>query len=166
MSEQPPLPAIRRIVTSHSDTANAIVARNGPVQATRTGHGPWINLMWSSNQLPCDANASEDMGKVATGLANDGVIYRIVDFPPKSVGMVHRSETLDFVYVLKGEIVLTLDDGSRTVVKENETVVQQATMHGWDNETNEWTRLLVVLVKAEKPVVNGKELTAEVPFKI
>lgn len=166
MTSEIPYPSVRRVVTQHNNRAEAAVARDGIVDTSETAHGPLIQLMWSSNQLPCDINTKQDMGKVSTGLANDGVIYRIVDFPPMSVGLVHRSETLDFVYVLEGEIVLTLDDGSRTIIKKNETVIQQATMHGWDNETAEWARLLVVLVKAEKPSIDGKTLSAEVPFKI
>lgn len=80
--------------------------------------------------------------------------------------MVHRSMTLDYIFVVEGEIVLTLDDGSRTTVKKGEMVVQQATMHGWDNETDQWTRLLCVLIAAKAPVVEGKVLSSEVPFQV
>ena len=106
------------------------------------------------------------MGLVETGLSNNGTIFRIVDFPPKSNGMVHRSMTLDYIYVVKGEVVLTLDDGSRTVVREGEVVVQQGTMHGWDYETDGWARLLCILIAAEPPVVEGQQLQAEVSFQI
>ncbi|KAH8587125.1 hypothetical protein B0O99DRAFT_694813 [Bisporella sp. PMI_857] len=69
----------------------------------------------------------EDMGLTETGLSNNGTIVRVVDFPPKSIRLVHWSMTLDCVYVLKGGILLTLDGGSRTKVCESDSVIQQPT---------------------------------------
>jgi quercetin dioxygenase-like cupin family protein len=161
-----PLPSTRRIVTGHNDNLNATITRDSLIEGKETQHGPWIQLLWSSEQHPPDINTTEDKGQVATGLSNDGTIVRIVDFPPHSRGMVHRSMTLDYIFVLQGDIVLTLDDGSRTNVRENEAVVQQATMHSWDNETDGWTRLLCVLIASNAPVVQGVELAAEVPFQV
>lgn len=161
-----PLPSTRRVVTGHSDNAKAKIIKDGLIHGNQTGHGPWIQLFWSSDSLPPDTNTTEDLGLASTGLSNDGTIIRIVDFPPHSVGMVHRSMTLDYIFVLEGEIVLTLDDGSRTVMKKNEMVVQQATMHGWNNETDQWVRLLCVLIAAKPPIVDGKTLTSEIPFQV
>ncbi|PYH99832.1 cupin 2, conserved barrel domain protein [Aspergillus ellipticus CBS 707.79] len=138
-----PLPPIRRLVTGHNTQGNA-----------------------TSPDLPPDVNSDDDLGLVETGLANTGTICRIGDFPPNSVGMVHRSITLDYIYVLEGEVTLTLDDESKTRVRKGDVVVQQGTMHGWDNETGNWARLLCVLIAARPPVVGGRELGAEVPFQI
>ena len=162
---QPLLPT-RRVVTSHNDDSKAIISHDSLIHGRQTGHGPWIQLLWSSESLPPDVNTGKDLGLADTGLSNDGTIVRIVDFPPRSRGMVHRSMTLDYIFVLKGQVVLTLDDDSRTTIKENEAVIQQATMHGWDNETDDWARLLCVLIKAEPPIVNGKELGSEIPFQV
>lgn len=160
------LPTVRRIVTGHNEAIQAVIQRDGLIKARRAGHRPYITRLWASDEVPPNANATQDMGLVETGLSNSGTICRMVDFPPKSNGMVHRSMTLDYIYVVKGEVVLTLDDGSRTVVREGEVVVQQATMHGWDNETDGWARLLCILIAAEPPVVEGQQLQAEVPFQI
>lgn len=165
MSAQP-LPPVRRLVTGHNSQGKAIVCRDGEIQATKAGHGPFLTRIWSSSELPPDVNSTDDLGLVDTGLANNGTICRIVDFPPNSVGMVHRSITLDYIYVLEGEVTLTLDDGSKTKVRKGEIVVQQGTMHGWDNETSDWARLLCILIAAKLPIVSGKELKAEVPFQI
>lgn len=161
-----PLPSVRRVVTSHNDSGKAIVSRDTVPSSSQTGHGPWIQLLWSSPSLPPNVNSKEDFGLAQTGLSNNGTIIRIVDFPPKSTGMVHRSMTLDYIYVLQGEVVLTLDDGSATTVRKDEVVVQQATMHGWNNDTDEWARLLCVLIAANPPEVNGKVLGAEIPFQV
>ncbi|ETS85196.1 hypothetical protein PFICI_03221 [Pestalotiopsis fici W106-1] len=147
MASSQPLPSTRRIVTAHNDDGK---------QLSDT----------TVDSLPPDVNTTEDRGLAATGLSNNGTIVRIVDFPPKSTGLMHRSMTLDYVYVLQGEVILALDDGSATVVKANQTVVQQATMHRWDNATDEWARMLVVLIASKKPVVNGTVLDKDVPFNV
>ncbi|PYI05105.1 hypothetical protein BO78DRAFT_283733, partial [Aspergillus sclerotiicarbonarius CBS 121057] len=159
-----PLPPIRRLVTSHNSQGNAIIWKDDKIPASQAEHGPFLTRIWSSSELPPDVNTSDDLGLVDTGLANKGTICRIVDFPPHSVGMVHRSITLDYIYVLEGEVTLTLDDGSKTTVQQGNMVVQQRTMHGWDNETEHWARLLCVLISARPPVVEGRVLEAEVPF--
>ncbi|QKX62822.1 uncharacterized protein TRUGW13939_09987 [Talaromyces rugulosus] len=131
MSAQP-LPAVRRLVTGHNSQGNAIVWKDNEIRASQIGHGPFLTPIWSTAELPPDVTTAEDLGLVDTGLANKGTICRIVDFPPNSVGKVHRSITLDYIYVLEGQVTLTLDDGSKTKVQKGDIVVQQGTMHGWD----------------------------------
>lgn len=162
----PPFPAIHRVVTAHDDKAEAVVAIDDSIHGKPTAHGPIISLLWSTAEIPPDVSHSKDNGLVNTGLSNNGTIIRVVDFPPRSTGMTHRSITLDYIYVIKGEIVLTLDDGSRTPVKQDGVVIQQATMHGWDNETDEWTRLLCILIHSQAPLVGGTKLKAHTPFQV
>lgn len=161
-----PLPSTRRLVTQHNDDGKAIIGRHGLVHGKQTPHGPWIQLLWSSESLPPTLSSDDDFGLVDTGMSNNGTIVRIVDFPPGSKGLVHRSITLDYIFVLKGSVQLVLDDGSRTKVSEGEAVIQQATMHSWDNETDEWARLFCVLVASEKPVAGGRILEKHVLFNI
>ncbi|KAH7146505.1 hypothetical protein EDB81DRAFT_883913 [Dactylonectria macrodidyma] len=165
-SSQQPLPSTRRIVTGHNDDSKATITRDHLIHGKQTPHGPWIQLLWSSDSLPPDVSSAEDLGLVDTGMSNDGTIVRIVDFPPKSTGLVHRSITLDYIFVLKGTVTLRLDDGSGTSVQTGESVIQQATMHSWDNETDGWARLLCVLIASKKPVVNGQTLEKHVPFNV
>jgi quercetin dioxygenase-like cupin family protein len=64
--------------------------------------------------------------------------------------------------VLKGEIVLRLDDGEEVTIREGETAVQRGTIHAWVNKTDEWCRLLFVMLEAERVVLkNGKLLEDE-----
>lgn len=160
------MPPIRRIVTSHDQDARAIVHRDDLLYGEVQPHGNGVTLLWSSDSSPANVTSQEDRGKNNTGLVNNGSILRIVDMPPHTVGISHRSISLDYILVAKGKVVLTLDDGSRTTVNEGELVVQQATMHGWDNETDEWARILCFLVPARPPVINGTELKAHVPFAV
>jgi mannose-6-phosphate isomerase-like protein (cupin superfamily) len=62
----------------------------------------------------------------------------------------HRTNTLDYVYVLDGEITLELEDGS-VELKAGDCVVQRGTNHAWRNRRNEPVRLLTVMV-SQPPV--------------
>ena len=157
---------IRRIVTSHNEKSQAVVSRDDLMLGEVQHHGNIATLLWSSDSFPPDVQCEDDTGKVATGIVNNGSILRVVDFPPHSSGLLHRTLSQDYVVVLKGTIALTLDDGSKTLVKEGGVVVQRATMHGWDNETDNWARILCVLVPAKAPVVNGVELKQHMTFEV
>lgn len=66
---------------------------------------------------------------------------------PANPGM-HRSDTIDFVYVLEGEIVLELDDGCETTLRAGDAAVQNGTRHAWRNRSGRPCRLLVVMAGA------------------
>ncbi|KAF2843996.1 hypothetical protein T440DRAFT_67717 [Plenodomus tracheiphilus IPT5] len=152
------LPPTRRVVTSHNDNAEAIVVfdtRNSP--EPQPNGSAFVNL-WCSDASPADVSSPEDKGLLEIGFVHTGSVVRIVDLPPNSAPLLHRTISLDYVIVQKGTVVLVLDDGSRTEVHEGEVVVQQATMHGWENATDGWVRLFCVMLVALPPVVGGIEL--------
>lgn len=63
---------------------------------------------------------------------------------------MHRSDTIDFVYVLDGEVVLELDDGRETTLRTGDVVVQNGTRHAWRNRSGRICRLLVVMAGAHR----------------
>lgn len=63
---------------------------------------------------------------------------------------MHRTVTLDYCVVLKGQIVLELDGGEKVVLNEGDSLVQKGTMHSWFNKSDQWCRILVVMLAAEK----------------
>lgn len=77
---------------------------------------------------------------------------------------IHRTVTLDYIVVLEGEVVLTLQDGSRVILVKGDTTVQQGTMHSWSNESDKWARVVSVMIPAKPLVIGNKELEAVWPF--
>lgn len=152
---------MRRIVTSHNERGEAIVSRDNQISTEILPHGAGSALIWSSESSPADVSSSDDKALTETEFINQGSIFRIVDLPPKSQGALHRSISLDYIIVQHGTVVLTLDDGSRTKVDQGGFVVQQATMHGWDNDSDDWVRLLCIMLPGKAPVVNGKEVQTD-----
>lgn len=89
-----------------------------------------------------------------------GSNWRIVEWPPDAVYRAqiakhrieglesdgfHRTNTLDYVMILEGEMVLALDTGS-VVLRAGDCVVQRATNHAWYNRTDRPVRMLVMMV--------------------
>ncbi len=152
------LPPMRRLVTSHDQRGQSVLARDTQISTELLPHGAGSALIWSSDESPAEVASADDKALSNTGFVNNGSIFRIVDLPPRSVGALHRSISLDYIIVQKGTATLTLDDGSKTPVHEGDFVIQQATMHGWDNATDEWARIIAIMLPARAPVVGGKEL--------
>jgi len=63
---------------------------------------------------------------------------------------MHRSDTIDFEYVLTGEVWLELDDGQEVHLRAGDTVVQNGTRHAWRNKSREPCRVVFFLVGAHR----------------
>lgn len=92
-------------------------------------------------------------------------MVRYVDMPPKHISPMHRTISLDYGFVISGQlevcrsltslrrsspaeahvsppaVQLVLPDGSRTLCKQGDVVVQRGTDHQWVNASEtEWAR--------------------------
>jgi len=152
-----PLPPMRRVVTTHNNRGRAIISWDSHIATEVLPHGVGA-LIWKSDMNPADVNSPDDQDLVEDAFVNNGSTVRIVDLPPRTAGKLHRSLSLDYIIIQKGAMVLTLDDGSRTVKNQGDFVVQQATMHGWSNESDDWARMLCIMLPSNAPVAGGNEL--------
>jgi len=59
---------------------------------------------------------------------------------------MHTSDTIDFGYVISGEVWLELDDGKQVHLRAGDTYVQNGTRHAWRNKASETCKILVVLI--------------------
>jgi uncharacterized cupin superfamily protein len=73
----------------------------------------------------------------------------IVRQEPDNPGM-HTTETIDFEYVISGEVWLELDDGVEVHLCAGDTVVQNGTRLAWRNKTSEPCRMMTILVGAHR----------------
>lgn len=80
------------------------------------------------------------------GFASIGGAHTRVD-TSRHPGM-HKTSTLDYVVVLKGELTLLLDHGEVTL-KPFDVVVQRGTNHAWVNRGEEKAMCMAVLLGAE-----------------
>lgn len=70
-------------------------------------------------------------------------------FDPDRPGM-HVTDTIDYVYVVSGQLVLELDDGE-VPLRPGDCVVQRGTTHAWRNRSTEPAVVAAVLVGAQRP---------------
>lgn len=68
---------------------------------------------------------------------------------PENPGM-HTTDTIDFEYIISGEIWLELDDGEEVHLKVGDTVVQNGTRHAWRNKSEEPCQMVVFSVGAHR----------------
>jgi hypothetical protein len=134
--------------------------------------------LWETTGTPADNSGNADAAtrKVRLEPPANGTIFRIVEFPPDtawrgkanageafdSIGaghapdkhssdpMKHKTATVDYIIVLKGEIWAIMDKGE-TLLKAGDVLVQRGTNHSWSVRTNEPCIIAAILVSA-KPV--------------
>ena len=63
---------------------------------------------------------------------------------------MHTTDTIDFDYVIEGEVTLELDDGKEVLLRAGDTVVQNGTRHRWRNESSRPVRVLACLIGARR----------------
>jgi quercetin dioxygenase-like cupin family protein len=91
-----------------------------------------------------DAPVPSDDELVAMAAETERVFPGLADkFEPDAPGF-HTSDTIDYVMVLEGELVLKLDDGVEVDLTAGSCVVQNGTRHAWENRGSE--RAIVVAV--------------------
>ena len=152
-------PAVRRIVTGHDSGNKALVIKDGADLSIRRGSDGFTStLIWCTDETPADISIGidvEDMGQRALGTAppQRGSRVTVNDLPPNAVGRMHRTDTVDYVFVLMGEVEMELDD-SFVAMKAGDVMVQRGTNHAWHNRTNQPARIAFVLMDA-KPLNIG-----------
>ncbi|KAL4881890.1 hypothetical protein BJY04DRAFT_227656 [Aspergillus karnatakaensis] len=145
----------RRVVTTHSGLKSSVLIDDQrPLLA---GFASNARTVWQHHQYPAEL-ASHDASEGNIQIYTGGSLIRVVDFEPKSEGHHHRTLSLDYGIVLQGELELVLEDGSRSIVQAGDIVVQQATMHQWNNLTDHPCRIVFVLMPSEPPAADGQVL--------
>ena len=59
---------------------------------------------------------------------------------------MHTTDTVDFEYIVSGEVWLELDDGACVHLRAGDTVVQNGTRHAWRNKGSEPCCIVVFMV--------------------
>jgi quercetin dioxygenase-like cupin family protein len=163
VNDKPEYPPIRRIVTGHDARNVAKVIIEGPAtNAKYPSQGLVSTLIWSTEQTPADiavGETIEDMGARILGTAppTNGTRFAVIDFPPGNKPGMHRTETIDYVIVLEGEIEMDMDD-STVKLKAGDVMVQRGTNHAWANRSDKRARVAFVLIDA-KPLAIGRPIT-------
>ncbi len=146
------LSTLRRIVTGHDAAGKAVVLMDGaPTNAKHPDDKVTSTLMWVTDQAPADLLAEGDAGARRLGTAPPvgGTRFAVLDLlPGNSFHGQHRTDTVDYVICMAGEIEMALD--SDTVrMKAGDIMIQRGTNHAWINRGSTPARIAFVLIDAQ-----------------
>jgi mannose-6-phosphate isomerase-like protein (cupin superfamily) len=147
-------PGNRRVVTGLDAEGRSCVIIDGPVPR----HGAAANLVWRTAAVPADnagtadTAAPYDMAMLHDGGAN----FILTELPPGPGGQafMHATDTIDYLTVLSGEVVLVLETGEVTL-RAGDLLVDRGVVHGWRNDGDEPAVFCSVTMPAY-PVGSGR----------
>lgn len=146
-----PYAEIRRVVTGHDGEGKAIVSIDAVATNRKYVDKAASTLVWLTDRSPCDVLSAEDTGLRQTGTAPppQGTRFCVIEFLPgnKPHGL-HRTDTIDYVICISGEIDMDLDDSTVTL-RAGDVMVQRGTNHAWVNRKAAPARLAFVLIDGE-----------------
>ena len=162
------LPAVQRVVTGHDENGRSVFKSEDvtPTKLIPTGDASFL-LLWTTETVPADNNdetdgRSRDVGTTLTG----GSAFRIVDMLPGQQSPMHRTNSIDYGIVMKGEIELELEDGRKKTVREGGVIIQRGTNHLWRNTTQEVCRIAFILIEAPAYLHKGVPLDEAKPEQV
>jgi quercetin dioxygenase-like cupin family protein len=152
---------VRRVVTGHDAKGRAIVLFDGEqenVVSRRPGQAACV--FWTTEGVPADNNGNSDaaLREVGTCIPG-GTVFRVVEYQPGVTPRRHRTDSIDYAVVIRGEISMELD-GTEVTLRQGDVLVQRGTVHNWVNRGTEPCLIAFVLVGAHPVEVGGKLLEA------
>ena len=156
-------PSIRRVVTGHDAQGKAIVKIDEVCSDFKEGRpNGFVCNIWTTDTQPADNNGQAD-GGLREGkftMLENGTVFRILDFHPGVQKRVHRTDSIDYIVVMSGEIDMELEDGAEVHLKAGDVMVQRGTVHNWINRGTQSCVMAVILVHANSVQAGGKTLAA------
>lgn len=167
---------IRRVVTGHDAQGRSKVIFDGPADTvTEIGYDCRVSEIWAAYGPRPGNSGDEDAAKRAPSARTPppyGNKFRVIEFAPDErvdmqalderlkkgmesgrmlgevKGDLHRSESVDYAIVLKGE-VWHLTESDEVHLRQGDVLVQRGTFHAWRNRSSEPVLLAIVLCDAQ-----------------
>lgn len=154
---------LRRVVTGHKADGKATVLID-EMATNLVSSRPGANaaVIWTTQGFPVNNDGSTDEGARKTGTTLDnGTVFRVISFEPGVTPRNHRTDSIDYAVVMKGEIDMTLDD-EVVHLKAGDVLVQRGTIHNWINNGTEPCVIAFILIAAKSVTTpDGKVLPAQ-----
>ena len=167
---------IRRVVTGHGSNGKSKVIIDAPADTViDMGFNCRVIELWATHEAK-PTNLGNDDAALKSPLVRTpppfGDKFRIIEFAPdeqvdhevanrhmaermsagRMLGSVkehlHRSETIDYVIVVKGEIS-HLTESDEVLLKQGDVLIQRGTYHAWRNRSKQPALIAVILRDAQ-----------------
>lgn len=162
------IPKSKRYITTHNSEGLAIFSSSLSDKPPRStlSDGMEISFCYATTQFPArldqdrDIDAYKRLIEDPPGIViSKGSAARIVDFPPNHMGTMHRTLSVNYNFVIHGQLELVLDSGETRQLNPGDMVVQRAINHAWRNRSqSSWARIAAVALPAEHFKLGDKTL--------
>jgi len=137
-----------------------------------------VHELWETARTPADNRGNADAIARSHRLSPppNGSVFRVIEYPPDAERLAamaredalpddsgraaatdrnnprhpgfHKTATIDYAIVLKGEIYAMMDEGE-VLLKPGDALIQRGTNHAWSNRTAEPALVAFVLIDAD-----------------
>jgi quercetin dioxygenase-like cupin family protein len=152
---------IRRVVTGHKPDGKAsVLIDEVSTDVVSFRRGATVCNLWSTTSQPADNDDEADGAKRIVGTTTkNGSVFRVIEYQPGVAPRNHRTNSIDYAIVLRGEIDMELD-GEVVHLREGNVLIQRGTIHNWVNRGSESCFIAFVLVDAHPATVRGAASSA------
>lgn len=163
----------RRVVTGNNEQGKSVIWKDGlHANVLIPAAEPHVAMtdFWINDRTPASNAGGEDTGERPITLhpPKGGSVFRIVELPPDSLRNFsnlkkiddhahqegkrhpgfHKTNTLDYILVLEGEVWALMDEGE-TLLKAGDVLIQRGTSHAWSNRSDKPVVLAGILLDAD-----------------
>lgn len=155
---------VRRIVIGHDPTGASVIASDADVAGIDMPGVGLFTAVWSADGPARYPDEGRDpaapgiyppvggvrlvISRYAPGQKLGAADGAPADIPWEEDGM-HRTDTTDFVLLLQGELVLTVDRGVERTLLPGEVVVMAGARHAWRNDSDKEAVVAFFMVGAD-----------------
>lgn len=144
---------IKRYITTHDEAGQSVFSSVDDNPPAVTNPTPaTLFFCYATQNFPVDIKQERDIERYQNFVDNPpGIIIpggsaaRIVDFPPSHTSAMHRTVSVNYNFVIEGELEIVLDSGETRLMKPGDVLVQRAIGHAWRNPSStKWARIAAV----------------------
>jgi len=144
---------LRRVVTGLDAEGRSCIVLDGPLAPLGSSAG----LAWFAEALPVDNSGAGDCPHPEFSfdlIHQGGAVCMVHEFRKGEGEFWHATDTIDYVVMLSGEVVLELESGAATL-RAGDFCIDRGVVHRWRNEREEPARAMIVMLPAH-PVAQGE----------
>ena len=148
-----------------------------PFVFTPAPGAPTVTELWETREAPASNAGNDEVMDHKFGILppKSGSVFRIIEYRPDKERFAsydreaafhamgadkaldrgaprhpgfHKTDTIDYVIVLEGEIYALMDEGER-LMRAGDVLIQRGTNHAWSNRTDKPCIVMFVLIDAK-----------------
>ena len=143
----------RRVVTGLDALGRSTVLFDGPIPHSEDASAA---VIWRTDAHPADnSGATDTIAPYDLAMLHaPGSNFVICQFRPRTPEIMHATNTIDYLVILSGRVILVLEQGEAEL-GPGDCVVDRGVIHGWRNPHDEACIAAVVNLPAY-PVGKGR----------